>query len=135
MPSTALACSCSSEQQAAWEAADYVIIGHVTEWETRDRIGSLIYTPVEFTLAVEGAFKGDVADEITFVDEYTYYESPGGDKNWIGSSGACGTFDADPTGVRGLYSVFEGDDGRLGVGMCSGSVTVEDMPSEEGSAS
>lgn len=90
------------------------------------------HTPIELTLAVEGAFKGDPSAEIVFVDNASYWEHDDGrEATWEGSAGACGTFDADPTGVRALYSLYRSDDGTLESNRCAGSVIVEDVLPED----
>jgi hypothetical protein len=72
------------------------------------------FHPVQVTLRVVRSLKGDAPTPLVFTDSNSYFPDPSGGPNgfWAGSSGACGTLDADPTGQYALI-VFERRDDKL----------------------
>ena len=124
----AQACSCDSREEG-WVRADYVFVGRVIGWDVLPDPNpvSSFYLPIELTVDVERVLKGEPPALLTFVDRatFTYRPDPADPTqqldHWVGSGGACGTFDVDPTGVRALYALSSRSDGVLAAGMCSGT--------------
>jgi hypothetical protein len=124
----AQACSCDSREEG-WVRAEYVFVGRVSGWNVISDPPpvSPFYLTIELTVEVERVLKGAPPASLTFVDRatFTYRPDPADPAEqidlWAGSGGACGTFNADPTGARALYSLSSLPDGELEAGMCSGT--------------
>jgi hypothetical protein len=102
-------------------SADIVVVGTVTRWTPTGSAGVSIFKPIELTLSVERILKGSASETIRFVESTSYAPAEGATHQWAGGSGACGTFDADPTGVRALYALRHTPEGTLAAGRCSGT--------------
>ncbi len=75
------------------------------------------YIPIRVDMTVERVLKGNVASStIAIIDRRTLGPPyPGHDEyEWIGASGACGAFDADPTGFYAIMGLSQNDDGTFG---------------------
>lgn len=118
---TAFACTCGSTMLESAASADIVVVGTVTAWAPTGSPGASIFTPIELDLRVERVLKGNPGETVRFVEHTSYAPSQGAAYLWAGTSGACGTFAADPTGHRALYALSEQPDGTLRAGRCSGT--------------
>ena len=68
------------------------------------------YVPVKVEMAVQRVFKGEVVGTtISLVDPVSL--SAHDEDAWIGASGACGAFDADPTGRYAIMGLSRNEDG------------------------
>jgi hypothetical protein len=116
---TALACSCDNRNmKEVIDSVDAIVIGSVTSWIPTGPADETAFRPIELTLDVERVLKGSPPDPLTISEPRSYSEFPTGPQ-WAGSAGACGTFDADPTGVRAVY--FLRGSSTFSAGRCSGT--------------
>ena len=72
------------------------------------------YVPIRVDMAVTRVFKGDVAGGVIAIVDPVSLGAPlsGSEgRRWIGSGGACGAFDEDPTGKYAIMGLSEQDDG------------------------
>ena len=75
------------------------------------------YLGIRVEMAVQRVWKGQIAEEvITMLDSASLGPPyPGHDEyEWVGASGACGAFDADPTGFYAIMGLSQRDDGTFG---------------------
>ena len=131
----AQACSCAYSREEAWVRAEYVVVGRISGWEVlSDPNPAPSFLTIKLTVDVERVLKGEPPAPLTFVERasFSYRPDPADPAQqldqWAGSSGSCGTFDADPTGVRALYSLYSLPDGELEAGLCSGTYLGPGVP-------
>jgi len=118
---TALACSVGENFDPV-ASSEVIVEGRITGWEDiEDAIewnpktdendpsdNENYYGPydaIRFDLEVQRVLKGDVHERIALVSGNTL-QTFRGERLWVGSSGACGAFNDDPTGkwvVLGLH--------------------------------
>lgn len=99
-PSVVSACSCPDCDPV--RDASIIVGGRIGNWqrisiERPPETSSL--APISFELTVEHVYKGSAPPSLTLIDlasldAYSSDENP----TWAGGSGACGSFDWDPTG-------------------------------------
>lgn len=110
---SALACSAGPDYNPV-EDSDVIVEGRITAWEfiegavkydykagTTPTDSPNFYGPydaIRASMQVVRSYKGSVAGEVTMVDGNTAILQTDGSANWVGTSGACGAFDAEPTG-------------------------------------
>jgi hypothetical protein len=110
----ARACSVG-EDFSAVDASDVIVAGRITAWELVENVrrwdpktgdepiddpnfyGPGPYNPIRLQLDVEHVYKGPRMATVSMVDANSL-EIYNGVERWVGSSGACGAFDADPSG-------------------------------------
>ena len=111
-------------------ATDLVVGGTITGWEEipdalewrggvdapsdPDFYGP--YTAIRLQMAVDAVYKGSAGRRLEMVSGNTVIARGQGDTTeyqWVGSSGACGAFDYDPTGLYWVLGLYEDEYGRL----------------------
>lgn len=99
--------------------SDIIVSGVILGWEETD---AQEYQPPESSLKtirvdlrVEDVVKGEAADTISFLDSGSLMNIPPDERGyvWAGSSGACGAFNADPTGHYVFMGLHRDEDGNL----------------------
>jgi hypothetical protein len=91
------------------QPAELIVGGRVTEWRRLPQVPNGPFIPVEVTLRVDRRFRGDAPETLRFIDDTSLsVEAPG---VWLGSSGACGLFDEDPTGLYLVLGLTREADG------------------------
>jgi hypothetical protein len=90
------ACSAGLDFNPVAEA-DYIVGGRVTTWERLAIEAQSPFIPIQVTMEVDQHWKGTTATTIQFID-HTSLTSSATSEAWVGSSGACGLFDSEPTG-------------------------------------
>lgn len=110
------------------ESSDVIVEGRFTGYEilpdaplpgleTNPKTGEPArdaYVPIAVSMRVERVHRGYVpTEEIMLVDPRSLSPVPSGESEytWMGSGGACGTFNSDPTGQYALIGLTENDDG------------------------
>ena len=133
-PSVASACSCPDcdPVRDAW----IIVGGRIGKWqrisiERPPETSSLAPISVEFT--VEHVYKGSAPASLTLIDlasldTYSSDDNP----RWAGGSGACGSFDWDPTGQYFIAAISPSNHvpGAYGVGRI-GTFYIGDEPKGE----
>lgn len=111
------------------EESDLIVGGRITGWELIEEFTTWnprsgkpmptddpnfygFYQPIRLSMHVDEVFKGSAPTEIELIGANTY-QLRDGKGYWVGSSGACGAFDEDPTGKKWLLGLKEDDFGRL----------------------
>lgn len=127
----AYACSVGPDFDPIAES-DVIVAGRIVGWELiedaltvdlksvdspddvpSDYIGP--YDPIRLTMEVGSVYKGSVSTVITLVDGASLFVDPlTGQHRWVGSSGACGAFDRDPTDMFAIFGLCARDDGSYG---------------------
>ena len=122
---SALACSAGSDFDPI-AASDVIVAGRITGWRLLlDRPPSSDktqptpggdpryegpYDPIAVDMTVDRVYKGSAPATIEMVSGSTLEaESPAGPFHWIGAGGACGPFDADPTGMYAILGLSTND--------------------------
>jgi hypothetical protein len=107
----AYACSAGPDFNAIAQS-DIIVEGRLTDWQALEPSGGAgAFIPVQVSMNVERAFKGDISGQLQFVDRSSLIDTPSGTNAWAGGSGACGVFDADPTGMYAILGLTLGEDG------------------------
>ena len=107
------ACSAGPDFDPVLES-DVIVEGRFLGWEFAPEADHAPTFPaVWVNMAVEKVWKGAVpTDVITLLDRNTVQRLPEDkDVSWIGSSGACGAFNFDPTGRYGIMGLTRLEDG------------------------
>lgn len=121
----AVACSAGPDFDLVKDS-DLIVGGRFAGWELDDQSGGftqvyepkqseglvLAYAGIRARMLVDRVFKGFAASEIVVTSANTlevYDHEP--KYVWIGSSGACGAFDSDPTGRYAIMGLWASDDG------------------------
>ena len=116
-PTPAYACSAGPDFDPI-ATSDVIVEGRFLDWELAPDLNrGDAYLGIRVEMAVQRVWKGQVAGEIiTMVDSASLGPPyPGHDEyEWIGASGACGAFDADPTGLYAIMGLSQRDDGTFG---------------------
>lgn len=107
------ACSGGPDCAAIMPNADLIVEGRILAWEPApdyERFG--MFTPISVTVDVERVFKGEVLPGFAMIDA-TSLEVRTGERQlrWYGGSGACGSFDEDPTGLYIIAALYRDDRG------------------------
>lgn len=90
------ACSWSEDFDPVAEA-ELVVGGRVISWQRLPADANAPFVPVRVTLVVAQSWKGEAGPTVSFIDR-TSLASGSAQELWVGSGGACGVFDAEPTG-------------------------------------
>ena len=112
------ACSAGPDWDPVAESA-VVVAGRLTGWEEVSDDVLPNFKPIRVHMNVDRVYKGPPGlTDISFVDSASLYFTPSApeDLMWAGSSGACGAFDSDPTGVYAVMGLWEAPDGELHAG-------------------
>ncbi|MCH7698877.1 MAG: hypothetical protein IH865_08075 [Chloroflexi bacterium] len=112
------ACSAGPDWDPVAESA-VVVAGRLTGWEEVSDDVLPNFKPIRVHMNVDRVYKGPPGlTDISFVDSASLYftASAPEDLMWAGSSGACGAFDSDPTGVYAVMGLWEAPDGELHAG-------------------
>jgi hypothetical protein len=116
----ALACSASPDFHPVVDS-DLIIAGRLLGWERAPEVTGGGYGAIRVGMAVDLVFKGVAPARVTFVDRNSLLESAPGvvpvHVAWVGSRGACGTFDQDPTGQYAILGLRRGADGAFHSGL------------------
>jgi hypothetical protein len=118
---TVLACSGKPYDPAQ---ADVIAEGWIDRIDIRpEPLPHGPFRTVQMTMRVVQAWKGTAPASIVFSDSSSYIpdRSGGAAGEFVGSTGACGMLDADPTGRYALV-VFEQRDGKLATSIFMGAV-------------
>jgi hypothetical protein len=126
-------------------AADVIVGGLITDWELiedatvpdwkkdqdynddPDYYGP--YDAIKLQMQVDRVYKGSVPVDLEMVSGNTYQNG-----HWVGSSGACGAFDFDPTGKYWILGLIRDDFGRLHPGLPGLFYWGTELPDEQNSA-
>lgn len=111
-----LACSVGSDFNPVAES-DVIVAGRLGAWGEADpstlspplTIGPG-FTPIRVTMRVEHVLKGTVPAQITIIDRSSLWKDPAR-TFWAGGSGACGSFDSDPTAQYAVIGLTVNRDG------------------------
>jgi hypothetical protein len=107
-PRTAYACSAGDDFDPIG-SADLVVGGWITGWHERPELSTMgELQAVEVEINVERVFKGPLPADLVIVDTGSYFPRAAG---WYGGSGACGSFDADPSGLYVVAGLTWAEDG------------------------
>ena len=107
---SALACSVGPDYDPI-AASEVIVEGRITSWEFIDHALRPTgkedppddpdyygpYDAIRIDMQVARIYKGSVSEELTMVAGNTVLKQMDGSVAWVGTSGACGAFDADPT--------------------------------------
>jgi hypothetical protein len=98
-------------------AESHVIVGgQITSWaRATDVPPSAGFTPIRVTMRIDHVWKGSTAGR-PIIDLHSLREDTG-TTLWAGSSGACGVFDEDPTGMYAVFGLYDAGDGVLHPGL------------------
>ncbi|HZU78248.1 MAG TPA: hypothetical protein VFA70_15880 [Dehalococcoidia bacterium] len=97
--------------------SDVVVVGQVAWWESLAPTPAVSagstgpFVPIRVTLQIARALKGSAPATLTFVDDASRLVTPTESGAWAGASGACGSFDADPTGKQVIIGLRQETDG------------------------
>jgi hypothetical protein len=121
------AAACSRSGRVMLSEFDAIVEGRITDWEIiadATRVDPLSgeypvndpnfygpYEPLRFHMLVERTYSGTTSDPVTMVAGNTA-RSNAGVMSWVGSSGACGAFDEDPTDKWVILGLYEDQFGR-----------------------
>lgn len=108
----AFACSVGPDWNPVAES-DIIISGVVTGWQRVPHpAGSpdMGFDAIRLSIAVEDVLKGEAGGNLAAVDTASLHKDTG---QWLGSSGACGAFNADPTGLYVFLGLRRAEDGSL----------------------
>lgn len=98
------------------EESEIIVSGVILGWEKADVAGfpeDAHVRPIRVELAVEESLKGEAPERLSFIDGGSLANLPESEgQMWWGSSGACGSFDADPTGMYVFMGLSHDDEGR-----------------------
>jgi hypothetical protein len=113
----ALACSAGPDFNPV-TSSEQIVGGTVLGWEPapnpQDLPPTWTFQTVRITLHVEASFRGNAGPgTIEFYDTASVFRTGQGPSGWHGSSGACGAFNADPTGRYVLLGLYRAEDGTL----------------------
>lgn len=115
-PTPAYACSAGPDFDPI-ATSDVIVEGRFLDWELAPELNrGDAYLGIRVEMAVQRVWKGQIAEEvITMLDSASLGPPyPGHDEyEWIGASGACGAFDADPTGFYAIMGLAHGSDDTL----------------------
>lgn len=107
-----LACSVGSDWDAIAES-DVIIAGQITGYRlSEDAEAVPAFTPITLTWRVDDVLKGELRPSDRIVDAASLVERDG-QREWHGSGGACGAFNADPTGVYAILGLYRAPDSTL----------------------
>lgn len=101
--------------------SDVIVAGRVLGWERGSSAAAPSppagspFVPIRVMLRVEQRFKGSTPAEIVVIDHASLHELPG-QSGWAGGAGACGSFDADPTGMYAVMGLTRNADGTYQAG-------------------
>lgn len=116
-PTPVYACSAGPDFDPI-ETSDVIVEGRFLDWELAPELNrGDAYLGIRVEMAVQRVWKGQIAEEvITMLDSASLGPPyPGHDEyEWVGASGACGAFDADPTGFYAIMGLSQRDDGTFG---------------------
>ena len=116
-PTPAYACSAGLDFDPI-ATSDVIVEGRFLDWELAPELNrGDAYLGIRVEMAVQRVWKGQIAEEvITMLDSASLGPPyPGHDEyEWVGASGACGAFDADPTGFYAIMGLSQRDDGTFG---------------------
>ncbi len=100
--------------------SDVIVEGRILGWELApDLIATVNFLAIRIDVTVERVWKGQVAGEVITLSDtaslHPPFPSPDNDEyEWVGGSGACGAFDADPVGFYAIMGLTQRDDGTYG---------------------
>ena len=116
-PTPVYACSAGPDFDPI-ATSDVIVEGRFLDWELAPELNrGDAYLGIRVEMAVQRVWKGQIAEEvITMLDSASLGPPyPGHDEyEWVGASGACGAFDADPTGFYAIMGLSQRDDGTFG---------------------
>jgi hypothetical protein len=105
---TVYACS-AGEDFDPIGSADLVVGGWIEGWRERPDLSTMgELQAVELDLRPERAFKGSLPADLVVIDSGSYFPRSG---DWHGGAGACGSFDADPSGLYLIAGLTRAQDG------------------------
>ena len=130
--SHALACSAGPDYDPV-AASEVIVAGRFLGWEVIENVrywderaepapvddpnfyGFNAFVPIRVRMVVDRVYKGTVQPEVEMVAGNTLLDgdvTSAVDYQWVGSIGACGAFDADPTGRYGVMGLAKDKFGR-----------------------
>ena len=103
-----VACSAGPEYNPV-AASEIIVAGWCEAWDVAPA-GEVTgpYAPIVVTMSVDEVFKGSAPRELMVADGASRAADA-----WVGASGACGAFDADPTGMYAILGLRRDVDGYL----------------------
>jgi hypothetical protein len=112
-PAPAFACSAGPDYNPV-AVSDVIFAGTITDWQRVEVPGTAaMFQPVRLTASVDHTFKGTAGPVLEAVDTASLIRHPGAGRQWAGSGGTCGAFDADPKGQFALMGLTRAEDGSL----------------------
>jgi hypothetical protein len=115
VPGRVYACSAGDDFNPVAES-DVIVSGVVLGWGEAGMLPQDIsLKPILVDFQVDEVLKGNVPDQINFLDTGSLANDPANvqDNRWVGTSGSCGAFAADPTGQFALLGLTKDADGNL----------------------
>jgi hypothetical protein len=118
-PRPARACSAGPEFDKVADS-EVIVAGRLDRWERAGEArGAGEFVPIRVTMTVERVFKGDAMPTIAIIDHGSLIDYPvqgtGATRIvWGGAGGACGSFDADPTGRYAIMGLRRPPNGTYG---------------------
>ena len=100
--------------------SDVIVEGRILGWEfAPDLIATVNFLAIRIDMTVERVWKGQVAGEVITLSDTASLHPPfpssdNDEYEWVGGSGACGAFDADPVGFYAIMGLTQRDDGTYG---------------------
>ncbi len=118
-PHSAQACS-ADEQWDPVETSDVIVGGQIESYTLLPgTIGPPGFIPIQLKMRIDHVWKGKLAAGVEIVDRASLVLEPaiaGKQESriaWHGSSGACGVFNEDPSGLYAVFGLFIAPDGAL----------------------
>ncbi|MPZ48301.1 MAG: hypothetical protein GEU75_03145 [Dehalococcoidia bacterium] len=113
----AYACSAGDDFNPV-SSSEVIVMGTITGWQPVTAPANIpthsTFQTVEVTISVDRTLKGTPVSSLVAVDTSSLIrEGQGPAGAWVGSSGACGAFNADPTGMYVLMGLSRTDGGAL----------------------
>ncbi|MCI0777819.1 MAG: hypothetical protein J4N95_06540 [Chloroflexi bacterium] len=102
---------------AGWDriaASEVIVAGQLTSWEITSDESAAGFQPIRVFMSVDRVYKGPPGlNEISFVDAASLNSTRQSefDYTWSGSAGACGAFNAAPTGIYALMGLRSDEEG------------------------
>ncbi len=98
-------------------ASDVIVSGLVLGWAEADLLPDIpegvFVEPVLIDFQVEDVLKGEAPERIRFLDTGSLASDTSLSDRWVGTAGACGAFEADPTGQYAFLGLTRDADGNL----------------------
>lgn len=104
------ACSVSEDYNPVAESS-IIVAGRLTSWQRLQPDSTSGFIPIRVQMQVDHVVKGHALQQVVFVDRTSLQHDSAGKDVWVGSGGACGMFDTEPTNTYVILGLFKQPDG------------------------